>query len=74
MKAFDWCEKSHEQGFIPATYDLGVMYCMGKGVEMDKEKAAELIKAAKENFWSEDDRQMAEDFWEQHNLQNYFVE
>lgn len=48
-KALKMFSKSHEQGFIEATYYLGVMYAKGKGVVQDFEKAYYYFVHAAEN-------------------------
>ena len=43
-KAIDWYEKSAEQGFARAQYNLYCMYLRGKGVAKDTKKAAKWIE------------------------------
>ena len=46
-KAKEWFKKSSEQGVSESTTMLGIMYLQGLGVEVDKEKAKELLIKAK---------------------------
>jgi hypothetical protein len=40
QKAAEWMQKAAEQGNAPAEYDLGALYQNGRGVPIDKVKAA----------------------------------
>lgn len=45
-RSFEWYQKLAEQGDAEAQYKLGNMYCDGKGVEKDFEKAVKWYKKA----------------------------
>jgi TPR repeat protein len=38
-EAADWLERSDDQGYLPATYALGILYRFGAGVPQDAAKA-----------------------------------
>jgi TPR repeat protein len=39
-QAFEWCEKSAEQGFMLAQYNLSMMYAEGMGSRPNEKAAA----------------------------------
>ena len=46
VKAREWYEKAAQQGNIQATYNLGVLYANGRGVEKDEFKARKYYEIA----------------------------
>ena len=48
-KAFQWCSRSAQQGFMAAQRHLGRLYEEGKGMEESTDKAPEWCRKAAEN-------------------------
>jgi hypothetical protein len=47
VEAFFWYQMAADSGDIEALHNLGVMYCLGEGVNQDKKKGEELIEQAR---------------------------
>lgn len=66
--ALYWLNKSAEEGYPMAQYDLGQTYCDGDLVEKDMHKCAYWIKKARDNGYEEE-----YDIWNELSLDKYII-
>jgi len=51
-QAFVWYQKSADQDYAKAQYNLGIFYALAKGVNKDIEQSKHWIRKANENGYS----------------------